>query len=118
MAVVPTSHHVTLTYGTTTADQLGKLASLGGVVGLGMLMTLRAPVMNRPPRAPAPSPEPVIGEESDVVAPVRSGDEDTGPGDPLPASEPYGPPAPSPEATDAEELVDWRPGRDGETHRE
>ena len=29
MAVVPTAHHVTLTYGTTGADQLGKLASLG-----------------------------------------------------------------------------------------
>ena len=128
MAVVPTAHHVTLTYGTTGADQIGKLASLGGVVGLGMLMTLRAPVMNRPPRAPVPSPEPVIGEESDVVAPVRSGDEDSEPGGPLPASEPYGPPSPSRETTDteelgaeeldAEELVDWRPGGDEQTHRE
>ena len=52
MAVVPTAHHVTLTYGTTRADQLGKLASLGGVVGLGMLMTLRPPVMSRPPSCP------------------------------------------------------------------
>jgi hypothetical protein len=93
-----------------------------------MLMTLRAPVMNRPPRAPVPSPEPVIDEESDVVAPVRSEDEDTEPGDPLPASEPYGPPSPSRETTDAEELdaeeldaeelVDWHPGGDEQTHRE
>ena len=45
MAVVPTAHHVTLTYGTTRADQIGKLASLVGAVGLGMLMTLRPPVM-------------------------------------------------------------------------
>ena len=52
MAVVPTAHHVTLTYGTTGADQLGKLASLGGVVGLGMLMTLRPPVMGQPGGAP------------------------------------------------------------------
>jgi len=57
MAVVPTAHHVTLTYGTTGADQLGKLASLAGVVGLGMLMTLRPPVMARQggtPETPAP----------------------------------------------------------------
>jgi hypothetical protein len=52
MAVVPTAHHVTLTYGTTGADQLGKLASLGGVVGLGVLMTLRPPVMGQPGGAP------------------------------------------------------------------
>ena len=52
MAVVPTALHVTLTYGTTGADQLGKLASLGGVVGLGVLMTLRPPVMGQPGGAP------------------------------------------------------------------
>jgi hypothetical protein len=69
MAVVPTAHHVVLTYGTTKADQIGKLASLGGVVGLGMLMTLRPPAMNPPPRAPEPAPLPVSDEMPEGVTP-------------------------------------------------
>ena len=56
MAVVPTSHHVTLTYGTTTADQIGKLASLGGVVGLGALITMRPPAMRQPAAPSTPRP--------------------------------------------------------------
>lgn len=74
MAVVPTAHQVTLTYGTTRADDLGKLASLGGVVGLGMLMTLRTPVMSRPPRAPEPAPAPDRDAEQEGV--VAADDED------------------------------------------
>ena len=76
MAVVPTAHHVTLTYGTTMADQLGKLASLGGVVGLGMLMTLRTPVMSRPQRAPTPAPLPNEDREAEVGPPVRTEEKD------------------------------------------
>ncbi len=77
MAVVPTAHHVTLTYGTTGADQLGKLASLGGVVGLGMLMTLRPPDMSPSPRAPGPSPTPSGDEEvaGDITARPEDDDE-------------------------------------------
>lgn len=37
MVVVPTSKHVTLTYGTTTAEWLGRLGTLAGIVGLGLL---------------------------------------------------------------------------------
>ncbi len=75
MAVVPTAHHVTLSYGTTGADQLGKLASLGGVVGLGMLMTLRPPVMRQPIGSPeTPSPPTRDGEPEDGL-PGRPEDE-------------------------------------------
>ena len=37
MVVVPTEHEVTLTYGTTTAEWLGRLGTLAGVVGVGLL---------------------------------------------------------------------------------
>ena len=74
MAVVPTAHHVTLTYGTTAADQLGKLASLGGVVGLCMLMTLRPPVVSKPPSTPEPSP-PTRDDAPEGGAPSRLEDE-------------------------------------------
>ena len=58
MVVIPTAHHVTLTYGTTKADQLGKLLSLVGVVALGSLITLRPPPMRQvpPPRWPRRTP--------------------------------------------------------------
>jgi hypothetical protein len=55
MVVVPTSHHVTLAYGTTTVDWIGKGASVAGLVGLGAL-AIRAPVaVGLDPTAP-PSP--------------------------------------------------------------
>ncbi len=74
MAVVPTAHHVTLTYGTTGADQLGKLASLGGVVGLGMLMTLRPPVM-RQANGLAETPSPLApGDGPEGSLPLAPGD--------------------------------------------
>jgi hypothetical protein len=38
MVVVPTSKDVTLTFGTTHAEWLGRLATLAGVVGLGLLI--------------------------------------------------------------------------------
>ncbi|MGO9581842.1 MAG: hypothetical protein ACLP36_03455 [Acidimicrobiales bacterium] len=98
MAVVPTAHHVTLTYGTTGADQLGKLASLGGVVGLGMLMTLRPPDMSQPapapkPPAPEPAPAPADDEESEGLVPARPKD-DAEPVEPPVRSGSYGPPLP------------------------
>ena len=101
MAVVPTAHHVTLTYGTTGADQMGKLASLAGVVGLGMLMTLRPPVMKQPsdtpgPTSPSNDSQPGPGtpddleDENEEVAPTPSED-------PPPGEETDGPSTP-PEA--------------------
>ena len=105
MAVVPTAHHVTLTYGTTPADQLGKLASLMGVVGLGMLVTLRPPAMKQiggtPEQRPAPAPddelEPgvpgLFEDESEQEARVTVDDI-------------YGPPVPPPDPlTPADPLV-------------
>ncbi|MGO9962199.1 MAG: hypothetical protein ACLPUG_02070 [Acidimicrobiales bacterium] len=74
MAVVPTAHHVKLTYGTTSADQLGKLASLAGVVGLGMLMTLRPPAMGRQGGAPE-TPAPPMSDEPEASVPAGPGDE-------------------------------------------
>jgi hypothetical protein len=38
MVVVPTSRHVTLTFGTTTVEWVGRLGSLLGFVGLGLLV--------------------------------------------------------------------------------
>ena len=38
MVVVPTSHDVTLTYGSSTAGDLGLAATLIGVVALGLLV--------------------------------------------------------------------------------
>ncbi|HEV2308917.1 MAG TPA: hypothetical protein VGU73_00225, partial [Acidimicrobiia bacterium] len=38
MVVVPTSHHVTLTYGTTGAEWLGRILTLLGVAGVGLLI--------------------------------------------------------------------------------
>ncbi|MGA3353989.1 MAG: hypothetical protein ABSD85_12500 [Acidimicrobiales bacterium] len=92
MAVVPTAHHVTLTYGTTGADQVGKLASLGGVVGLGMLMTLRPPDMSRPPRAPEPAPEPVpVRDQMPDGAISGLADEDDGQDPAVPPPDPKSP---------------------------
>ncbi|MGO9559260.1 MAG: glycosyltransferase [Acidimicrobiales bacterium] len=61
MVVVPTSEDVTLTYGTSQADWAGKIASLVGVVGLGALVTMRAPLPAMPgPQAPSPGPSPAL----------------------------------------------------------
>jgi len=92
MAVVPTSHHVTLTYGTTTADQVGKLASLTGVVALGALIALRPPRMRTIPERPGPKPlSGSDGEEQELPSPVLEY------GPPFPPEPPlYGPPLPPP----------------------
>jgi hypothetical protein len=37
MVVVPTEHDVTLHYGTTSAEWLGRLGTLAGLVGVGLL---------------------------------------------------------------------------------
>jgi len=124
MAVVPTAHHVTLTYGTTRADQLGKLASLGGVVGLGMLMTLRPPVMRQPAGRSEPSQPTRDDEEEgastfgleDEIEPVETtGQEPYGPFDPDPApgSEPETSPGSS--AARAPELGDEAPLPEGDS---
>jgi hypothetical protein len=47
MVVVPTAHKVTLVYGTSKVDWAGKIASLVGAVGLGMLVSARSPEMGR-----------------------------------------------------------------------
>ncbi|HLN16614.1 MAG TPA: hypothetical protein VK277_07695 [Acidimicrobiales bacterium] len=49
MVVVPTSHHVTLVYGTSTADRLGLLVTLVGVLCL--LVPWAVTVVRRRPRA-------------------------------------------------------------------
>jgi hypothetical protein len=38
MVVVPTAKHVKLTYGTTSAEWAGRLLTLGGFAGLGVLV--------------------------------------------------------------------------------
>ena len=68
MVVVPTSHHVTLTYGTTTVDWIGKAASVAGLVGLGTLV-FRSPV-DVGPDPTAATPDPVLP----VSAPGTAGD--------------------------------------------
>lgn len=70
MVVVPTSHHVTLAYGTTAVDWVGKAASVVGLAGLGTLAFLPPvavgddPATPSPgPTEPAPEPVPALGEE-------------------------------------------------------
>ena len=78
MAVVPTAHHVTLTYGTTTADQL------------------RPPTMKQRDAAPEPAPARMPEDESGVAMPRALEDEDD-PSGPVPSDDSYGPPLPGPE---------------------
>jgi len=42
MVVVPTAHHVTLTYGTSSADRLGLVATLAGLAGVVALFAVPA----------------------------------------------------------------------------
>jgi len=96
MAVVPTAHHVTLTYGTTPADQLGKLASLMGVVGLGMLVTLRPPAMRQIGGTPEQSPAPASDDELEPGVPglfEEESEQETR----VTVDDVYGPPVPSPD---------------------
>ena len=69
MVVVPTSHHVVLSYGTTTVDWLGRA---GTAVGLGGLMLLRTPL--NPPlteneQSPLTPSEPLPPESPEGSAP-------------------------------------------------
>ncbi len=72
MAVVPTFHHVTLSYGTTSADWGGKIASLAGLGGLVALGLARptSPAMaegrSAPPDVP-PGPAAPFGEPPAVT---------------------------------------------------
>lgn len=59
MAVVPTGHRVTLTYGTTSVDWAGKAGSLLGILGVVLLGLTRSP----PPAFPEPSGPLLLGEE-------------------------------------------------------
>ena len=54
MVVVPTSHDVTLTYGTTSAEWLGRLLTLVGILGVGLLIWWgrRTRRLHEPSRAP------------------------------------------------------------------
>lgn len=45
MVVVPRAHHVTLSYGTTSIDWVGKAASVAGLTGLGALFLRPAPTV-------------------------------------------------------------------------
>jgi hypothetical protein len=53
MVVVPTSHDVTLSYGTSTADVLGLVATVAGVAGLVALFAV--PVVRRRLAARSPN---------------------------------------------------------------
>jgi hypothetical protein len=83
MVVVPTSHDVKLTYGLTSVDWLGRIGTLVGLVGLGVLVVWKGlerygatrPVEEDPPGGSAP-PEPDVSPEPDW------------PGDPVGPSEP------------------------------
>ncbi|MGH9171656.1 MAG: hypothetical protein ACRD0Z_12415 [Acidimicrobiales bacterium] len=68
MAVVPTSHTVTLTYGESTANHAGDVGSIVGVAGLGALVFLKAPDVG-PDRTEAATPS--------GLAPGNEGDDDT-----------------------------------------
>ncbi|MGD0593862.1 MAG: hypothetical protein ABSB54_09330 [Acidimicrobiales bacterium] len=58
MVVVPTSHHVTLAYGTTTVDWIGKAASLVGLAGLVALIVRPPTEVGTDPAAADPAPLP------------------------------------------------------------
>ncbi|HWD24159.1 MAG TPA: 6-pyruvoyl-tetrahydropterin synthase-related protein [Acidimicrobiales bacterium] len=89
MVVVPTAHHVTLTYGTTSVDWVGRVGSLVGLVGLvalgrsvdpgpfpGATMSTRAPA-----RTPLPEPPESRGQESSKDTDSEA-DDDRGDRDP------------------------------------
>jgi hypothetical protein len=73
MVVVPTSHHVTLAYGTTTVDWIGKGASVAGLAGLGALVLRPTPDVGVDPAAdgsgplPYPVPSPNPGQSTGFV---------------------------------------------------
>lgn len=80
MVVIPRSHHVELSYGTTTIDWLGRLGTGFGLIGL---ITLRAPIEPPPlPEAPAPPPAPEPGAPLLLPASNDEGDADDPPEDP------------------------------------
>jgi hypothetical protein len=56
MVVVPTSNTVTLTYGTTTVDWIGRAGSLVGLAGLVALWRPTSVPEPTPPVSPSPSP--------------------------------------------------------------
>ena len=62
MVVVPTAHHVTLTYGTTTVDWIGRGAS---IVGLGGLMLIRNPTNPAAPNVPTTDATPTAPPGTD-----------------------------------------------------
>ncbi|HXY45850.1 MAG TPA: hypothetical protein VEH29_16810, partial [Acidimicrobiales bacterium] len=79
MVVVPTSHHVTLAYGTTTVDWIGKGASLAGLAGLATLVF--RPPADVGPDVAAPEPTPLPSrtpsspdQEPSFVPPVPAWD--------------------------------------------
>lgn len=81
MVVVPTSHSVTLAYGTTTVDWVAKAASVAGLAGLGALVV-------RPPVDVGPDPG---AAGPDLLAASTGSSGGTTPGQPPPS-----PPAASP----------------------
>jgi hypothetical protein len=62
MVVVPTSKHVTLQFGTTTAEWLGRLGTLAGLVGLGLLVWW--PIRRRYHGTPTREARPVPTDDS------------------------------------------------------
>ncbi len=62
MVVVPTSKHVTLQFGTTTAEWLGRLGTLVGLVGLGLLVWWPIRRRRRGSTSEPSNPEPGVPE--------------------------------------------------------
>ena len=60
MVVVPTSHDVTLTYGTTNANRLGDAGTVVGVVAL-VVLAVAPVVVARRRHGPPPSGVPTAG---------------------------------------------------------
>lgn len=73
MVVVPTDEHVRLTYGTTGIEWLGRLLTLAGLAGLGVLVRWGRRRSREPDRTPAPG----LGEGGGASNPGAGPDEAT-----------------------------------------
>jgi hypothetical protein len=125
MAVVPTSHHVSLTYGTTAVDWAGKGASVLGLFGLGALglMGPAAPAMGPafssgtgsppPTEPPPPGSPPTPGLPAPVPFPPEPGPFPPEPGPFPPEPGPF-PPEPGPEPSDGEQEPEAEPAEPAE----
>ncbi len=83
MSVVPTAHHVVLTYGTTAADWGGKAATLAGLAGVVGLAVAKPPTPAMPTGAPAPPPAVVPDQDDERPLEAEEPEADDPPDDEL-----------------------------------